>query len=44
MDLGALFFNIKDKIPVRELSHSIAMALTYQLNKKIRKQQRQKEK
>jgi len=40
----ALLFSVKDKIPVRELSHCIAMALTYHLNKKKQKKQRQKKK
>jgi len=30
----AILFRLNDKIPVRELSHCIAMALTYHLNKK----------
>lgn len=32
----AILFNIKDKIPVRELSRCIEMALTYHLNKRKR--------
>ena len=32
----AILFNIDDKIPLRELGHCIAMALTYHLNKKKR--------
>jgi hypothetical protein len=40
----AILFNVKDKIPLRELSHCIAMALTYHLNKKNQKKQRQKKK
>ena len=38
----AILFNLKDKIPVRELSHCIALALTYHLNKKKQNKQRQK--
>ncbi len=38
----AILFNVGDKIPIRELSHCIAMALTYHLNKKSQKKQRQK--
>jgi hypothetical protein len=30
----AILFRLNDKIPIRELSHGIAMALTYHLNKK----------
>ena len=30
----AILFNLDDKIPVRELRHCIAMALTYHLDKK----------
>ena len=30
----AILFNVKDKIPARELRRCIAMALTYHLNKK----------
>ena len=30
----AILFSVSDKIPVRELSHCIAMALTYHINKK----------
>jgi hypothetical protein len=33
-DNRAILFRVTDKIPVRELSHCIAMALTYHLNKK----------
>jgi hypothetical protein len=33
----AILFNVDDKIPVPELSHCIAMALTYHLNKKKKK-------
>ena len=32
----AILFRVDDKIPVRELSHCISMALTYHLNKKKR--------
>lgn len=35
----AILFNLNEKIPVRELSHCIAMALTYHLNKKKPKKQ-----
>ena len=38
----AILFNINDKIPVGELNHCIAMALTYHLSKKSQKKQRQK--
>jgi hypothetical protein len=38
----AILFNLNDKIPVRELSHCIALALTYHLNKKKQIKQRQK--
>lgn len=30
----SILFNVKDKVPVAELSHCISMALTYHLNKK----------
>ena len=30
----AILFRVNDKIPVRELSHCLALALTYHLNKK----------
>ena len=33
----AILFNLDDKIPVRELGHCIAMALTYHLDKKKRR-------
>lgn len=33
----AILFNIEDEIPVSELSHCIAMALTYNLDKKSRR-------
>lgn len=32
----AILFRVEDKIPIRELSHCISMALTYHLNKKKR--------
>jgi hypothetical protein len=38
----AILFNLNDKIPVHELSHCIALALTYHLNKKKQNKQRQK--
>ncbi len=38
----AILFRVNDKIPVRELSHCISLALTYHLNKKRQKKQRQK--
>lgn len=31
----SIIFNVKDKVPVKELSHCISMALTYHLNKKL---------
>jgi hypothetical protein len=37
----AILFRIKDNIPARELSHCISLALTYHLNKKKQKKQRQ---
>jgi hypothetical protein len=37
----AILFNIDDKIPIPELSHCIAMALTYHLNKKGNRKHRQ---
>ncbi|MGB5750583.1 MAG: DUF1801 domain-containing protein [Desulfobacterales bacterium] len=40
----AILFRLNDKIPVRELSHCIAMALTYHLNKKARNRQRHNKK
>lgn len=30
----SIIFDLKDKVPVKELSHCISMALTYHLNKK----------
>ena len=30
----SIIFNVKDKVPVEELSHCVSMALTYHLNKK----------
>ena len=30
----SIIFNVKDKVPVADLSHCVAMALTYHLNKK----------
>lgn len=30
----SIIFNIKDKVPVKELSHCISIALTYHINKK----------
>lgn len=30
----SIMFNVKDSVPVEELSHCIAMALTYHLNKR----------
>lgn len=30
----SIIFNVKDKVPVKELSHCISMALTYHLNKR----------
>lgn len=30
----SIIFNLKDKVPVKELSHCVSMALTYHLNKK----------
>ena len=38
----AILFCLDDKIPLRELSHCISLALTYHLNKKKQKKQRQK--
>ena len=38
----AILFKVNDKIPIRELRHCIAMALTYHLNKKNRNKQRDK--
>jgi hypothetical protein len=38
----AILFNVNDKIPVRELRHCMAMALTYYLNKKNQNKQRNK--
>jgi hypothetical protein len=38
----AILFNVNDKIPVRELRHCMAMALTYYLNKKNQNKQRDK--
>lgn len=38
----AILFNINDKIPIPELRHCIAMALTYHLNKKNRNIKRDK--
>ena len=35
----AILFNVDDKIPGPELSHCIALALTYHLNKKKKKKQ-----
>ncbi len=32
-----IIFSIKDKVPVEELAHCISMALTYHLDKKLRK-------
>ncbi|MGB3934405.1 MAG: DUF1801 domain-containing protein [Burkholderiales bacterium] len=30
----SIIFNVKDKVPVKELSHCVSMALTYHLNKR----------
>jgi hypothetical protein len=38
----AILFDLDDNIPVRELSHCIALALTYHLNKKKQIRQRHK--
>jgi len=38
----AIVFRLNDKIPVNELRHCIAIALTYHLNKKGRKTQEKK--
>jgi len=38
----AILFSVNEKIPVRELSHFIATALTYHLNKKNQNKQRDK--
>jgi hypothetical protein len=38
----AILFNVNDKIPVSELRHCIAMALTYYLNKNNQNKQREK--
>ena len=34
-DNRSIIFDIKDKIPVTELSHCISLALTYHLNKRL---------
>ena len=38
----AILFNVKDKIPVRDLSRCVEMALTYHLNKKNQTKRGQK--
>ena len=38
----AILFSVNDKIPLRELSHCISLALTYHLDKKKQKKQPQK--